>query len=120
MEDFTLDIIIGEGPSARTVKLELPRFTLVGATTRTGLLSPLRDRFGIQCRLQYYSAEELQIIILRSAAKLEIEIVEEAALEMARQQEGPPESPIVFLNAAEILQIYKLLALLDWLCSGKS
>ena len=91
MEDFTLDIIIGEGPSARTVKLELPRFTLVGATTRTGLLSsPLRDRFGIQCRLQYYSAEELQIIILRSAAKLEIEIVEEAALEMARRARGTP------------------------------
>ena len=71
--------------------MELPRFTLVGATTRTGLLSsPLRDRFGIQCRLQYYSAEELQVIILRSAAKLEIEIVEEAALEMARRARGTP------------------------------
>jgi Holliday junction DNA helicase RuvB len=91
MEDFTLDIIIGEGPSARTVKLELPRFTLVGATTRTGLLSsPLRDRFGIQCRLQYYSPEELQVIILRSASTLEIEIVEEAALEMARRARGTP------------------------------
>ncbi len=91
MEDFSLDIIIGEGPSARTVKLELPRFTLVGATTRTGLLSsPLRDRFGIQCRLNFYSAEELKTIILRNASTLDIEIVEEAALELARRSRGTP------------------------------
>ena len=91
MEDFTLDIIIGEGPSARTVKLEIPSFTLVGATTRTGLLSsPLRDRFGIQCRLKFYNAEELKIIILRSASILGIEVVEEAALEMAQRARGTP------------------------------
>ena len=85
MEDFTLDIIIGQGPAARTVKLDLPRFTLVGATTRTGLLSaPLRDRFGIQSRLNYYTPEELQIVILRAAAILQVEIVEEAALELAQ------------------------------------
>ena len=76
MEDFTLDIIIGQGPAARTVKLDLPRFTLVGATTRTGLLSsPLRDRFGIQTRLNYYTPEELKIIILRAAAILRVKIV---------------------------------------------
>lgn len=91
MEEFRLDIIIGEGPSARTVKLELPRFTLVGATTRTGLLSsPLRDRFGIQCRLNFYNPEELKTIILRSASKLGIEIVAEAALEMAQRSRGTP------------------------------
>ena len=91
MEDFTLDIIIGQGPAARTVKLDLPRFTLVGATTRTGLLSsPLRDRFGIQNRLNYYTPEELQIIILRAAAILQVEIVEEAALELAQRSRGTP------------------------------
>jgi Holliday junction DNA helicase RuvB len=91
MEDFTLDIIIGQGPAARTVKLDLPRFTLVGATTRTGLLSaPLRDRFGIQSRLNYYTPEELQIVILRAAAILQVEIVEEAALELAQRSRGTP------------------------------
>lgn len=91
MEDFTLDIIIGQGPAARTVKLDIPHFTLVGATTRAGLLSsPLRDRFGIQCRLNYYTPEELQVIIIRSAAILEIEIVEEAAMELARRSRGTP------------------------------
>ena len=91
MEDFTLDILIGEGPAARTVKLDLPRFTLVGATTRAGLLSaPLRDRFGIQCRLEYYNPEELKLIIIRAAALLEIEIVEEAAMELATRSRGTP------------------------------
>ena len=75
MEDFTLDIIIGEGPGARTVKIDLPHFTLVGATTRAGLLtSPLRERFGIQFRLNFYDPEELKTIILRAAALLGIEI----------------------------------------------
>ena len=91
MEDFTLDILIGEGPAARTVKLDLPRFTLVGATTRAGLLSaPLRDRFGIQCRLEYYTPEELKLIVIRAAALLEIEIVEEAAMELATRSRGTP------------------------------
>ena len=73
MEDFTLDIIIGEGPGARTVKIDLPHFTLVGATTRAGLLtSPLRERFGIQFRLNFYDPEELKTIILRAAALLGI------------------------------------------------
>lgn len=91
MEDFTLDIIIGQGPAARTVKLDLPHFTLVGATTRSGLLSsPLRDRFGIHCRLNFYTPEELKIIVIRSAAILNIEITEEASIELARRARGTP------------------------------
>jgi Holliday junction DNA helicase RuvB len=91
MEDFQLDIIIGQGPSARTLKLNLPRFTLIGATTRTGLLtSPLRDRFGILMRLEFYKPEELTTIILRSARILDISITEEAAVEIARRSRGTP------------------------------
>lgn len=91
MEDFKLDLMIGQGPGARTVKLDLPRFTLVGATTRAGLLSnPLRDRFGIQGRLNFYSAEELQIIVVRSAAILDIKITPNAAMELARRSRGTP------------------------------
>ena len=91
MEDYQLDIIIGSGPSARTLKLNLPRFTLVGATTRTGLLtSPLRDRFGIVDRLQFYSPAELKKIIVRSAGILGIEIDEDAALELASRSRGTP------------------------------
>lgn len=91
MEDFQLDIIIGQGPSARTLKLNLPRFTLIGATTRTGLLtSPLRDRFGILMRLEFYKPEELATIVLRSARILNISIKEEAALEIARRSRGTP------------------------------
>jgi len=78
MEDFQLDIIIGQGPSARSIKLDLPSFTLVGATTRAGLLtSPLRERFGIVSRLEYYSPAELEVIVRRSADILKISIDEE-------------------------------------------
>ena len=91
MEDYQLDIIIGSGPSARTLKLNLPRFTLVGATTRTGLLtSPLRDRFGIVNRLQFYGPAELEKIITRSAGILGIDIKKEAALELASRSRGTP------------------------------
>ena len=91
MEDFQLDIIIGSGPSARTLKLNLPRFTLVGATTRTGLLtSPLRDRFGIVNRLQFYGPRELERIIVRSAGILNIDIMDDAALELASRSRGTP------------------------------
>ncbi len=91
MEDYQLDILIGQGPSAKTVKLELPRFTLIGATTRAGLLtSPLRDRFGVAARLDFYSAEELQIIALRSAKLLGIKIEQEGALEIAKRSRGTP------------------------------
>ena len=91
MEDFTLDIIIGKGPAARSIRLDLPRFTLVGATTRTGLLTgPLRDRFGMSFRLDYYSAEELQAIVERSARILEVSIDVEGAAEIARRSRGTP------------------------------
>ena len=91
MEDYTLDIIIGQGPSARTLKLNLPRFTLVGATTRTGLLtSPLRDRFGVICRLEFYNPEELRKIVTRSAQLLETSMEEDASLEIARRSRGTP------------------------------
>ncbi|MFA5354781.1 MAG: Holliday junction branch migration DNA helicase RuvB [Thermodesulfovibrionales bacterium] len=91
MEDYNLDIIIGQGPNARTLKINLPRFTLIGATTRSGLLtSPLRDRFGVICRLEFYSAEELKEIVLRSAGLLEIAIRDDAATEIARRSRGTP------------------------------
>jgi Holliday junction DNA helicase RuvB len=91
LEDFQIDIMIGEGPAARSIKLELPRFTLVGATTRAGLLtSPLRDRFGIVERLEFYSAEELCRIVTRSAGILKIEIDAQGALEIARRSRGTP------------------------------
>ncbi|WP_346798194.1 Holliday junction branch migration DNA helicase RuvB [Halomonas sp. Bachu 37] len=91
MEDFQLDIMIGEGPAARSIKLDLPRFTLVGATTRAGLLtSPLRDRFGIVQRLEFYNLEELTEIVRRSARLLEVEASEEGAIEVARRSRGTP------------------------------
>jgi len=91
MEDFQLDIVIGQGPSARSIKLDLPHFTLIGATTRTGLLtSPLRDRFGFISRLDFYTAEELQQIITRSALILEVEIEPEGAREIASRSRGTP------------------------------
>jgi len=91
MEDFALDIIIGKGPSARSIRLDLPKFTLIGATTRAGMLSsPLRDRFGVIARLEMYTNEQLKTIIKRSAAILNIEINEYGALELARRSRGTP------------------------------
>ncbi len=91
LEDFQIDIMIGEGPAARSIKLDLPRFTLIGATTRAGLLtSPLRDRFGIVERLEFYSAEELSRIVIRSAGILQIDVDNEGALEIARRSRGTP------------------------------
>jgi holliday junction DNA helicase RuvB len=91
MEDYQLDIIIGQGPSARTIKLDLPRFTLVGATTRAGLLSsPLRDRFGVIARLEFYTPEELTTIVRRSAQILNIVTDEVGAQEIARRSRGTP------------------------------
>jgi len=91
MEDFQLDIIIGQGPSARTVKLDLPKFTLVGATTRAGLLSsPLRDRFGVISRLEFYTEAELAIIVTRSARILDIKIDPDGSDELARRSRGTP------------------------------
>ncbi len=91
LEDFQIDILIGEGPAARSLKLDLPRFTLVGATTRAGLLtSPLRDRFGIVQRLEFYTVEELCEIVNRSAAKLNLKVEVEGAEEVARRSRGTP------------------------------
>lgn len=91
LEDFVLDIVVGKGPAARSIRLDLPRFTLIGATTRTGLLTgPLRDRFGISFRLNYYEPEELAQIIQRSASILDIDISEDGALEIARRSRGTP------------------------------
>src|SRR5574337_2181186 len=91
MEDFQLDLVVGEGPAARTVKLDLPRFTLVGATTRAGsLTSPLRDRFGLVHRLEFYSPAELEVIVMRSATLLGIAIDQPGAEEIARRARGTP------------------------------
>ncbi|PXX75881.1 Holliday junction branch migration DNA helicase RuvB [Rivihabitans pingtungensis] len=91
LEDYQLDIMIGEGPAARSVKLDLPPFTLVGATTRAGMLTnPLRDRFGITARLEFYSAEELTRIVTRSAGLLQVQIADDGAHEIARRARGTP------------------------------
>ena len=91
MEDYALDLVVGSGPAARTVRIELNQFTLIGATTRLGLLTtPLRDRFGIHMRLEFYAAEELLQIVTRSAQVLNIEIAETGAMEIARRARGTP------------------------------
>jgi holliday junction DNA helicase RuvB len=91
LEDFKIDIMIGEGPAARSVKLDLPPFTLIGATTRAGMLTnPLRDRFGIVARLEFYTAEELARIVTRSARLLEVEVEPEGAREIASRSRGTP------------------------------
>ncbi|WP_187364044.1 MULTISPECIES: Holliday junction branch migration DNA helicase RuvB [Slackia] len=91
LEDYVLDIVVGKGPAARSIRLDLPKFTLVGATTRTGLLTgPLRDRFGIVFRLDYYTPEELSDIVKRSSGILDVSIDEEGALEIARRSRGTP------------------------------
>ena len=91
LEDYALDIVIGKGPAARSIRLDLPHFTLIGATTRTGLLTgPLRDRFGIAFRLQYYEPEELAAIVRRSASILDVEVTEDGAMEIARRSRGTP------------------------------
>ncbi len=91
MEDFRLDIIIGSGPAAQTVKIDLPRFTLIGATTRAGMLSnPLRDRFGMSFRMKFYTPDELARIVVKAAEKLGKEIEQDSALEIARRSRGTP------------------------------
>jgi Holliday junction DNA helicase RuvB len=91
LEDFKLDVVVGKGPSARTIRLDLPRFTLVGATTRLGLITlPLRERFGFTPRLDYYDREELALVVKRSAGILEVEVDEEGAAEIATRSRGTP------------------------------
>jgi len=113
MEDFQLDLIIGEGPSARSVRIDLPPFTLVGATTRSGLLTtPLRDRFGIQMRMEFYSEHDLQTILMRLAGKLNMPLAVDGALEIARRSRGTPRiagrllrrvRDIAMINAVELV-----------------
>lgn len=91
MEDFAIDIMIGKGPTARSIRLDLPRFTLIGATTRAGMLSaPLRDRFGMIHRMEFYDVDELCTIIMQSAKVLDVEVDEKGAVEMARRSRGTP------------------------------
>ena len=99
MEDYVIDIMIGKGATARSIRLDLPKFTLVGATTRAGLLSaPLRDRFGVVHHLEFYTVEELKTIIMHSAAKLEVAIEEEGAVELAKRSRGTPRIANRFLK----------------------
>jgi len=99
MEDFKLDIIIGEGPAARAIKIDLPKFTLVGATTRVGLIAnPLKDRFGIPLRINFYSPAELEQIVIRDAGILQIEIEKNAAAEIAKRSRGTPRIAIRLLK----------------------
>ena len=91
MEDYAIDVVIGKAESARSIRLDLPKFTLIGATTRAGMLSaPLRDRFGVVSRLEFYNVSELMMIVMRSAAVLGIEIDDEGALEIAKRSRGTP------------------------------
>jgi len=101
MEDFALDIVIGKGPSARTLRLDLPRFTIIGATTRVGLLSsPMRDRFGVVHRLSFYAPKELESIITKAAEKLKIKIDPKARIELARRSRGTPRIALRLLKRA--------------------
>ncbi len=135
MEDFFLDIVIGKGPAARSIRLDIPRFTLVGATTRTGLLTgPLRDRFGISYRLDYYTTDELARIVVRSAAILGVDIDAQGAAEIASRSRGTPrlanrllkrvrdyaqvkaEGSITWQVAAEALSFFEIDEMgLDWM-----
>lgn len=91
MEDYVIDIMIGKGASARSIRLDLPKFTLIGATTRVGMLTaPLRDRFGVISKLEFYTTQELKEIVIKSAAKLDVDIDEEGAVEIARRSRGTP------------------------------
>lgn len=114
MEDFSLDIIIGEGPAARVVKIDLPKFTLVGATTRIGLLSnPLRDRFGIPLKLDFYSPEELVQVIIRAAKLFNAELSKEGGFEIARRSRGTPRIALRLLRRVWDFAMHKNVKLID-------
>jgi Holliday junction DNA helicase RuvB len=114
MEDFSLDIIIGEGPAARTVKISLPKFTLVGATTRLGLLSnPLRDRFGIPLRLSFYSVDELVSVISRASKILDLKINELGSREIARRSRGTPRIALRLLRRVSDFAIVDNVEIID-------
>jgi len=108
MEDFKLDIVIGEGPAARTIKIDLPRFTLIGATTRMGLLSnPLRDRFGIPLRLNFYDIDELEDVVIRGAKIISYDIDKAGANEIARRSRGTPRIALRLLKRVRDYALYK-------------
>ncbi|MGL2587174.1 Holliday junction branch migration DNA helicase RuvB [Helicobacter pylori] len=114
MEDFRLDIIIGSGPAAQTIKIDLPPFTLIGATTRAGMLSnPLRDRFGMSFRMQFYSPSELAIIIKKAAVKLNQDIKEESADEIAKRSRGTPRIALRLLKRVRDFALVKNSSLMD-------
>lgn len=115
MEDFFLDIVIGKGPAARSIRLDVPRFTLVGATTRTGLLTgPLRDRFGISYRLDYYSIDELAQILTRSASILGVELDEQGAKEIASRSRGTPRLANRLLRRVRDYSQVKKKSVINW------
>lgn len=121
MEDFKLDIIIGEGPAARTVRIDLPKFTLIGATTRMGLISnPLRDRFGIPLRLNFYHISELTAVIIRGAKILDFSISEDAANEIATRSRGTPRIALRLLKRVRDFAIYEDLKEIDAKIAKKS
>ncbi|WRA14990.1 Holliday junction branch migration DNA helicase RuvB [Helicobacter pylori] len=114
MEDFRLDIIIGSGPAAQTIKIDLPPFTLIGATTRAGMLSnPLRDRFGMSFRMQFYSPSELALIIKKAAAKLNQDIKEESADEIAKRSRGTPRIALRLLKRVRDFALVKNSSVMD-------
>ncbi|WQW92589.1 Holliday junction branch migration DNA helicase RuvB [Helicobacter pylori] len=114
MEDFRLDIIIGSGPAAQTIKIDLPPFTLIGATTRAGMLSnPLRDRFGMSFRMQFYSPSELALIIKKAATKLNQDIKEESADEIAKRSRGTPRIALRLLKRVRDFALVKNSSLMD-------
>lgn len=117
MEDFKLDLIIGEGPSARSIRIDLPPFTLVAATTRTGLMTtPLRDRFGIPLRLEYYTAEELEHIVARGAHLLKMSIAADAVQEIAKRSRGTPRIAGRLLRRVRDFAVVQDLAVIDRTC----
>ena len=106
MEDFQLDLIIGEGPSARSIRIDLPKFTLVGATTRSGLITtPLRERFGIQLRMNFYDEAELRQIIERGAGLLKMDLTTDGANEIAKRSRGTPRVAGRLLRESGILRL---------------
>ncbi len=121
LEDFALDIIIGKGPSARSIRLDLPKFTLIGATTRSGMLaSPLRDRFGVMCNLDFYEAVDLKEIVLRSAGIIDIQIDEKGAEEIAKRSRGTPRIANRLLKRVRDYAIVKSKGIIDLITADKA
>ncbi len=121
LEDFALDIIIGKGPSARSIRLDLPKFTLIGATTRSGMLaSPLRDRFGVMCNLDFYEPVDLKEIVLRSAGIIDIQIDEKGAEEIAKRSRGTPRIANRLLKRVRDYAIVKSKGIIDLKTADKA